>query len=288
MIVFRQLLPLVLSLVLFLPSCKWKATSDTGETVLARVHDKILTYRELIEREVVNGLDADDSARVVNNYIQRWVKDQLLLNRAEFNLTDRQKQFERQIEDYRRDLLIFSYQQAFLKENLDTSISEDELSSFYNENREQFLLKENIFKVDYAVFPRNTPRFTKVEKLFFSDDEKDKQDFKEQALQYARLFSLSDTIWYSFQELNRIMPVIEDNESDFISRKRRMKFEDDNNVYLIRLREAKMKESPSPLRYAESTIRSILLNKRKLQVLEALEDKLFKDGIKKNNVEIFN
>ena len=50
------------------------------------------------------------------DFIEKWVRNQLLLNKAEINLTDEEKNVELQIENYRSSLLIYAYQQSYLRQ----------------------------------------------------------------------------------------------------------------------------------------------------------------------------
>jgi hypothetical protein len=278
---------LALVLTFFISGCEWKATSVDETTVVARVGESVLTQDELVQRDIYReGMSDVDSAQARESFVSRWIKDQLLVKRAEFNLNEQQRDFDRKVEDYRKDLMIFAYQQAYLKENLDTSFTQEEIQAFYNENKDMFLLRENIYKLDYVSFPNDAPGLSDFEKAFFKGD--DPEAFAETSFPYANHFSMGDTTWLSFADIVNTMPILMDHESDFISRKKKMKYTDDEYVYWLVLTNVKLKENNAPVDYVESAIRSILLNQRKRTVLKNLEEKLYSDGIKKNQVEIFN
>lgn len=278
---------LALVLTFFISGCEWKATSVDETTVVARVGESVLTQDELVQRDIYReGMSDVDSAQARESFVSRWIKDQLLVKRAEFNLNEQQRDFDRKVEDYRKDLMIFAYQQAYLKENLDTSFTQEEIQAFYNENKDMFLLRENIYQLDYVSFPNDAPGLSDFEKAFFKGD--DPEAFAEMSFPYANHFSMGDTTWLSFADIVNTMPILMDHESDFISRKKKMKYTDDEYVYWLVLTNVKLKENNAPVDYVESAIRSILLNQRKRTVLKNLEEKLYSDGIKKNQVEIFN
>ena len=48
----------------------------------------------------------------------------LLLNKAELNLTDEEKNVEQQIENYRSSLLIYAYEQSYIRQHLDTVVTD--------------------------------------------------------------------------------------------------------------------------------------------------------------------
>lgn len=277
----------VIALLLGLFSgCDWKPTQPDDTVVVARVGESVLTLDELVQKDVYRSdMSAEDSTRAVRSYIQRWAKDQILVERARFNLSDQQQDFDKKVEDYRRDLLIFAYQQAYLKQNLDTVFSKEEIQAFYNDNKDMFTLRENIYRFDYVALPSNSPGLDDLKKRFFKADDPD--DFTERVFAFAKLLSIGDTTWYSFSDVMRLMPALSEYESDFISRKKRLVHQDDETVYLVALNDVKLKETEAPVEYVESSIVTILLNQRKREVLRALEEKLLKDGIKKNQVEFY-
>lgn len=269
-----------------LSGCDWRSAKTDDTMVVARVGESVLTFDELTQKDVYRReMNSEDSTRAVRSYIQRWAKDQILVQRAKFNLSDQQQDFEKKVEDYRRDLLIFAYQQAYLKQNLDTVFSKEEIQAFYDENKDMFMLRENIYRFNYVALPTNTPGLDDLKKQFFKADDPD--DFTERVFAFAKLLSIGDTSWYSFSDVLRFMPVMAEYESDFISRKKRVVHEDDDILYLVALNDVKLKETEAPVEYVESSIVTILLNQRKREMLRALEEKLLKDGIKKNQVEFY-
>ncbi|MCC5916655.1 MAG: peptidyl-prolyl cis-trans isomerase [Cryomorphaceae bacterium] len=278
---------LLMLLLISFTSCEYFQKQEGEGIVFARVLDKTLTYQEFLDRELNIPKDSADSVRFINRYVNRWVKDQLLLDRAEFNLSEQQKLFDWQIEDYRRDLLIFAYHQEYLKQNLDTVLSREVIEGYYDKNKEQFTLSEKIFQVEFAEFPANLSNNNRLKQLFFSAKATDREKFMDLALQYARNISVDDTVWYSFQDFVKLLPLLEGMESEISAGKTKIEISDEKSTYLVQLTAIRPKGSPAPLHYVESTIQSILLNQRKLQTLERLEQKLFKDGLSKNAVEIF-
>ena len=127
------------------------------DKAIARVYDRYL-YPEDVQ-DLLEGLsNSEDSGAVLSNYINLWAKEQLILYKAEFNLNDNQKDFERQIQDYKNDLLSFTYQQEYIKQNLDTIVSIEDIEEYYSNYKESFLLKENILKVNYMVISSNAPK----------------------------------------------------------------------------------------------------------------------------------
>src|SRR4030042_4092433 len=158
------------SLILFviLLSCK-NDIRLPEEKPVARVLDKTLTVADMQEI-FPEGVSPEDSVQIAKNFIEKWVRQQLLLNKAELNLTEDEKDVKEQIENYRSSLLIYKYEQILMKQRLDTTIRSEEIEEYYNQNTSNFLLNQNIVKSIYIKVPRSAPEIYKLRQWYRSDD----------------------------------------------------------------------------------------------------------------------
>lgn len=256
-----------------------------GEPV-ARIYDHYL-YRSDIEDIVPKGLKGDDSISFVQNYINVWARNELMVYKAEYNLTEQEKRFEEKIEKYRQDLLKYAYLEKYIQENLDTNISAGAIRKYYNQNRDNFLLKENILKFRYLIVPTDAPELEEMAPLFFSQDSLDLLKLEEYALSYGRFFSFGDTAWVSFDRFNDLIPVQTYNQQKFLEENRNIKLENNGLLYLAEIEDYKIKDNSSPLPYVYELIKNILLNRKRLTLTEELEKNLLEDAIKKEAFETY-
>ncbi len=274
----------VLLLIVFLLSnCKDKTFE---EPPLARVYDSYLFFRD-IQDQLPESLTGTDSTVFVQNLIVNWGREQLMINKALFNLEEKNEDIEALVSKYRNDLMKFAYQQAYLNQNLDTAITTEQIASYYEENSYNFELKENILRATYFVVPTGTPQLIDIRRKFKSQKEKDWEDVMQYATVFATEISLEDTTWLSYSELAKILPIENYNPVDFLRRNKLLILEDEDQVYFLRIEEYKFKESVSPLEYVSETIRNILLNKRKLETIQKMEKKLVEDAYEKKAFEIY-
>jgi len=78
-----------LILLIMIPGCS-KNSGNNKNIPVARVFDEYL-YLEDLNDVIPSGLPAGDSIAVVRDFIDKWVRNQLILNKAELNLTDDEK-----------------------------------------------------------------------------------------------------------------------------------------------------------------------------------------------------
>lgn len=272
-------------------SCRFFNPSEEEDKgkVIARVYDRFL-YESDLDRvlEQKGNLSSRDSLSFIQNFINIWAKDQLMLYKAEFNLNENQKNFDEQITKYKNDLLKFTYQEEFLQQNLDTNISIEEIKEYYESSRENFLLKENILISNYIIVSSNAPKLTDARAWFKSNEKEDREKLKEYAIKYSREFFLGDSSWLSFDRVAAKIPFEKGiNQGQFLSNNNFLEISDTNKIYLLEVVDYKLKNNHAPLKYIKNIIHNILINKKKLKLLADLEKNLLSDALEKKEFETY-
>ena len=111
----KQRLLIYSILVVIITACNTTVSNPETEEVLARVHDKQLYKSDLIDI-VPEGIGGTDSIAIVKNYLNNWVRNELILQKAESNLLDSQKDFKKQLENYRKSLIIYEYESNLIRQ----------------------------------------------------------------------------------------------------------------------------------------------------------------------------
>tara|TARA_R110002072_G_scaffold111011_1_gene239055 strand:- start:1719 stop:2600 length:882 start_codon:yes stop_codon:yes gene_type:complete len=284
-------LSIALLISILCASCQFIKPSeeeDKGE-VIARVYDRYLYESDLNPvLEQKGNLSSRDSLSLVQNFINIWAKDQLMLYKAEFNLNENQKNFDEQITKYKNDLLKFTYQEEYLQQNLDTNISTQEIEEYYLSSRENFLLKENILIANYIIISTNAPKLSDARDWFKSKEKEDRENLRDFAIKYSREFFLEDSSWLSFDRLASKIPFEKGiNQSELLSNNNFLEISDTNKIYLLEIVNYKLKNSHAPLSYIKNIIRNILINKKKLKLLADLEKNLLSDALEKKEFETY-
>jgi hypothetical protein len=138
---------LLLTLII-LTSCSGFFKKKTERT-LARVYNEYLFESDL-KGVVQPGTSGKDSLMIVKAYIDNWVRQRLILHQAEKNLGTTEIDFTKQLENYRNSLVIFEYENALIRQKLDTIVTDEEISNYYNTNQNTFLVTNNIIRVQYV------------------------------------------------------------------------------------------------------------------------------------------
>ncbi len=255
--------------------------------VLAKIGDKSLFLSE-IQPSIPENFEGADSALFVKEQVKKWVEQTLLLQMAELNLSESEKNIEKEIEDYRKSLLIYAYEKAFIAQKLDTLISDNEVANYYEGNLQNFELKDYVVKVLYTKLEKNAPQISYLRTMINNTEEQEvRYQLEDYCRQFATNYMLEDQVWLYFEDLLKEIPIKTYNIDAFLKNNKVVEIEDEQYLYFLVIKDYRLKDSVSPLELEKSRIKSIILNKRKLELTKSMRKDLYQDALNKNLIEYY-
>jgi hypothetical protein len=255
--------------------------------VLAKIGDKSLFLSE-IQPSIPENVEGADSAFFVKEQVKKWVEQTLLLQMAELNLSESEKNIEKEIEDYRKSLLIYAYEKAFIAQKLDTLISDNEVANYYEGNLQNFELKDYVVKVLYTKLEKNAPQISYLRTMINNTEEQEvRYQLEDYCRQFATNYMLEDQVWLYFEDLLKEIPIKTYNIDAFLKNNKVVEIEDEQYLYFLVIKDYRLKDSVSPLELEKSRIKSIILNKRKLELTKSMRKDLYQDALNKNLIEYY-
>lgn len=276
----------IIALLLFVAGCDFFKEQEK-RTVIAKVKKHEL-YMDELTSALPDDISLEDSATYSNSFITTWATQMLLLDKAELNLNETDKDVSTQLEEYRRSLIIYQYEKQLVRQLLDTNVTEAQIEEYYNNNKQNFELQDNIARAIFVKLDKASKDVDKVSKLCRSDKAEKKEELEEYCIQHAMSFHLSDQQWVPFGELLAQIPKTSYLNLNYFSLYNFAHIQDSTAHYLLDVKEIKYKNSVSPLEFEKQNIRSILLNQRKLELIQKLEKDIFEEAVSKNEFEILN
>jgi len=270
---------------LLLISCK-NMNNQEQEKPVARVFDSYF-YPADIDRLIPDGVPTDDSSRIARRLIEEWVREKLLLNRAEQYLSVDQKNVEKQIDEYRSSLLTFKYKQILLSQNLDTLVKEEELNEYYNLNSSNYILDSDVVKVNYVKVPVDAPQISDVRRWYRSEEAEDLDNLEKFCISFASNYMIKGDNWLKTNSLFEATPLNVSNLSNYLNYTKNIELNDSTYYYFIHIIERIQEGQIAPLSLVKEDIQSVIINKRKIKFIEDLETSVYNDGRAKNKVEIY-
>ncbi|MFV0305324.1 MAG: hypothetical protein ACK5IC_07585 [Moheibacter sp.] len=280
---------LILGFVIALSSCKEKLGASKqkaeDERIIVQYGEHFLTDKDI---QLILPQDAtrEDSTKLVKTYIEEWVKKKAIVDKAEENIDELTlKEIDNKMVEYRQDLLINAYNNFLIEKNVKDVVSDSEIQQYFDEHKESFPLSKDVIRYRSVTVNKNDEQ--KAERLFNTGRDEDFDELMKIVLTSETPYHDKDSTWYSVDILPAQFPQL--NEFDYLGQllnKRRIKIQNDSMVTLIRILNVKPKGGDAPYEFVKPTIKNLLLNKRKLNLLSDLQNQLYKEAINNNEIKI--
>jgi len=271
-------------LFFILISCS-NVSNGLKKKVIARVSDKRLYINDFVDL-IPKNISSGDSIVFIRNYADKWVKDQLLLIKAKQNLGEKQNNLKRQIERNKTRLYIYHYQQDYIKQEMDSIVSEEEIEDYFNEYLKDFRLSQNIVKALYIKVPRESKDIQQIKLLYKTDINSDLDRLKQLCNKENTVYEDFQNSWQDFIKILSITPSRISNKERFLRTNSTIEESDSLYFYFVHIKEYKLFNAEAPIDFIKERIIDIILNKRKIRLLEVLENNLYDQAIRTNEVEI--
>ena len=258
-------------------SCAYFPSSTPGNKVVAKVGDKLLLRKELAA-VLPRGITKPDSVNQSKFYIQRWIRQELMLKMAEENLTDEQKDVQRELDEYRTSLIIHRYQQQLINQKLDTVIAESDIRQFFDSHPEKFILDQNIVKAIYIEVPKKEAKLDQLRQWMSATDDKSRMELEKFSFQFATKFDYFNDLWIDFSQIRSRMPVNYARPEVVLRRNSFIEASDDNKYYLAAIKDYRLIGDKAPFEFVRDRITNMILNTRKMEFIEELQKNIYQKG----------
>ena len=273
------------SLLLLMVGCDYFEKSSK-EVVVAECYGKYL-YESDLTGLVPENTPTMDSIQRVNNFIDSWVRRQVLLHQAENNLDKEKLDIEKQLEEYRNSLVIYAYESQLINQRLDTVVSEEEIEAYYEQNKEDFQLRNTMVRVAYVILDENCKQKADFKKLMSDRDTLLLQNIDIQANYYAIKSYLDVDQWMRLDDLTTLIPIEIFNTESFLKKNKFVCFDDNEYTYMVRFVDYLLEESTSPIDMVRDNIKSVILNQRRQALIEKMKTTLYEKAQKEHAFEIY-
>ena len=284
----KQLRTITLLLALFaLTSCAWISDLIHDEEVIARIGTHKL-YRSELAGFIPRDATPEDSTQLAGQYINTWAKEILFLDLASKQLSKTDGDVTRELEDYRRSLLRYRYEQQYIHDRLDTAVSLPEIQEFYETHQDLFALQTPVVRARFLDIRKDSPERETLKKLISSNLPEDRAQADSVAYSSALRYADRSDEWLDMSVyakyfgydyvtvLSKIRPdgfiVIEEEQGD---------------VKIGYICEMRKPGTTAPLEYCTDRIRDIILSNRKHALLASLEQDLLKDALDQEQLIIY-
>lgn len=257
------------------------------EPPVVEVGTKTLTWKTLMDI-IPDNSEPKDSVELAQRFIQDWIKEQLVIQKAELELKEERKNFDELIENYRKSLLTYAFEQEWLKQKLDTSISDSEIEKYYLDNQQNFELKNYIVKIKFCgISTEYDKRLPLLKKLFYSTDEADYTKWEEMCVELGASYYFNEDKWLIWDEFIKQVPLEVLDVEAFLKKNKSIEFEKGTTRYLIWVMDYQLSGSQSPLSFEHEKIKSLIINKRRYLLLDNMRNDLYQRAMENKEVKTY-
>ena len=276
----KRLLNIIAVIMIVLPSvssCRAISSFLKGGEVVAEVGSEKL-YRTDLDAVIPKGISKDDSTYLAKQYINTWATELVYLEIAEEQLSKNEKDVTRELEDYRKSLLKYRYEQLYVNERLDTSVTDEEVEEYYNAHQEKFILNRPLVKARFLSISEDSPAKELIRKRMSSKEVDDLVEADSLAYSSALKFTTWSDNWIDVTVLSREFSM--DYET-LLSQIKNKWIENVDTLGVARIayiNEIMKKGEVAPVEYSSPSIKDIIISSRKQALISTLEQDLLKDA----------
>ena len=272
-------------LLLLLISACTLSTNNESDAV-ARVGENYLFSSDL--QDQIGPRYNGDSLQIANRLIDDWAEQLLYLKKAEINLNaTEKKRLDKLVRTYRNDLYVKTYKDMAIQSQLDSVVDQVEIQDYFEQNKANFRTNKDLLRGRYVrvrnenfnlnTIRRSLRRFNDLDKIFLDSI----------ALQFTT-YSMNDSIWVqASQFFNRLPLISERRYKNFLKNNTFFELQDSLEVYLVIVEEVVLRNELAPLEYVTPTLKQILINKRKLELMRQFDREIIEEGLQQNTYEVY-
>jgi len=279
----RFIFPVVIVSLLII-SCSQSKKGDG--TPLVKVGNSVLT-KQVLDENIPVGVSPDDSIIEAEHYIKTWVTDELMYDIARKNTSDMER-INRLVENYRRSLVIYQYQEQLINEKVIKKINEEDLYNYYKDNKEIFKLNQYLIKGVFLKVPVEAPDIGAIRDNYKSaSSSASREKLEKYRARTGATFDYFVDKWVSFDEVKNNWPAA--NRNLLVLKNGHNSFEQQDEVfyYFLNVTEFLSPNDFAPFEYAMPVVQEMLVNQRKKDFLKQTEDDIYQRAINKGDVKYY-
>ena len=268
-------------------SCKYfkRKSPSQGEKVIARANDEYLYLSDLTA--LIKNVPHQDSAAFIANYAESWVRRKLLLKKAEENVPSDELGIDKKVEDYRQSLLLYEYEKGLINQKLDKGVSDVEIEDFYQKNKDKFTLESDIYDIQFVQIHQTAQDLDKMRQLIVmprSSEDTLKREGYCKAMAVA--YSFAENNWLASSAILKQFPISADDLKKLAGAGRFTEFKNTSDSYFLLVKSVKHMGEPSPIEFIRNQIKEVIVNKKKVILIQKIYDGIYQDAAKAGKCEV--
>lgn len=259
--------------------------SSSSGKVIARAFGN-----ELYDTDIANLISDDasfeDSVFLTKEFVNIWVSKQVLLNEAEQILNSQEKDKSKELEAYKHDLISYELLNKLVRQEIDTSFSNQELELYYDENKNEFELTQNIIKLVFYKIPLESKNLDLLWSSFKANDQSINPILVSLSSRGGNYYENGNS-WVFFDDILKEIPINTYNQEHYLNNHKYIRINEGDFVYFVKINDFKIRSMLSPFVLERQKIKEILLMKRQQELQKTIESDLLDKAYRNKKIQLF-
>lgn len=275
----RKLVWLTLLFGVLLTSCQQKK-----DRIVAQVYNHKL-YASEVRALLPSGLTTDDSLAFASRIIDSWISEQIILFEAEKKLSMRDKNFQKEMAEYRNSLIRSKFLEKITSDTNLFYVTDEEVHAVIAQARTNYVNEKEIVRINYVKVAQNSPIKEKVKEILFDEDRRlfEKDRIAELCADSVEYF-IDDDTWLFWDDIQLEVNIDIQNRTDNFNQPEYIEKSSNDACYLIVILGYKSEQTGADSRDYFESVRTMLIQKKKTEFINQTIDELYRKAEKAGKV----
>lgn len=264
-------------MMLLVGACGKPQYDHKGRTPLVELDGNFLYQEDLAAVQPV-GQSKDDSLLFAEHYIRNWAEDILLYEKAQNNIPDN-AEIEQLVKNYRKALIMHVYQQSLIQEKLAEEITEADLQTYYDTNKDVFKAEAPLMKGLFIKVPLTSPGIGRVRQWYKDERQSAVEHLEKYSLQNAVKYEYFYDKWIPASEILSLMPLREEKVDAYFAKNRHVELKDTAYWYFLNVSDYIPTGGQEPYEAARSAVSEMVVNWKQVEFLNQVKGDLYNEAV---------
>jgi hypothetical protein len=274
------MLPIIWAIYLLIGCGQSTQQTPATSSPLARVHRAHL-YQLEVANLIPSGISEQDSLALLNRYVNDWVLTHLIAQKAEKTLPKEllSNTIEKKVADFRSALLMHYYLEAAVDNQADTVVSQQEITQYYHEYRNNFILNRNIVKGKFIILPKRVHPPIPIKNWMESVKASDQAELAVYCKKFATDYLLDNNDWVDWDRMVTTTALVNiPDKARLLKANSFITVQDAAYKYYLKIEDHRGVNDVAPISFVAKEIEKLIMHKRKVKRIEQFKEDILKQA----------
>ena len=259
---------------------------DQDEKIVASVNEKQLTENDALILMDHLGYDSNNQDQY-RSFLEDWCENESYMQELQTMDAKKAKLVELRSNSFQGELAKYYLEEYLLRDQLDTIVGKQEIKTYYDDHKDEFILSDYLVKALYLKIPNSVDyKSDEIPNIYLLKNDKDLSEVNSYAKLYAQNYYFNDSSWIFFNVLAKDIPLTKYNVDNIVLNRSKTYFSDDDFTYFLNIIDYKLKDEAPPVEVLSDQIKEIIVLQRLQKLKENNESKMIQKIKDKHEITI--